>query len=514
MEEKFYLDDFELSLQEQMNQLKMVPSKKVWYGIYNDLHPGRRWPSVMISLLLIFSIVFVGYINTNPDKNATEKNVIAGGKIVSSAGANNPQSAQDIQQSEKLQNQVSNGVALAVENRSQNSRDLKSNEVNPASKRTEGKGNRRLKTDPGTKVAGVKDHGNMPSLSGLVADASIQGKTTSEHRNAIFPSEHHGNIFPGITDAFNESSIVGISNIPGVIENSSAFLLPHPFIEKQPKNQLSIQPVFDISIEAGLAANAENTTNGTREATRTKKKKNAKISWVYYAGASMSNVVFKGKPLKSPVLNSTLVASSSQQMQNDMRVIRSSAIGFEAGLQMNYAIIPNLEVTVGANITRSGYNIVSNLVHPTLSNLLLKDPSTGDTYTRGFVTHYGDGTGISTVTLHNFSYQASIPVGLQYKVWANDKIQVKLGFDVEPTYVINADAFVLSSNGKNFVEVPDLLRKWNVGSNFAPFVSFRSNKFRWNVGPNIRYQWLSSYEKSYPAKEHLIDYGIRVGISK
>ena len=68
MEEKFYLDDFELSLQEQANQFKMVPAKKVWQGIYNDIHPGRRWPSVMVSLILIFSIVFVGYINNNTDK--------------------------------------------------------------------------------------------------------------------------------------------------------------------------------------------------------------------------------------------------------------------------------------------------------------------------------------------------------------------------------------------------------------------------------------------------------------
>ncbi|MEO7959923.1 MAG: hypothetical protein ABIR19_00155, partial [Ginsengibacter sp.] len=64
MEDKFYLDDFELSLQEQVNQFEMVPTRKVWHGIYNDLHPGNRWPSVMMTFLLVASIVFVGYLNT------------------------------------------------------------------------------------------------------------------------------------------------------------------------------------------------------------------------------------------------------------------------------------------------------------------------------------------------------------------------------------------------------------------------------------------------------------------
>lgn len=73
MEEKFYLDDFELSLKEHADQFKMAPTKRVWHGIYNDLHPGRRWPSVMISLLLIFSTVFVGYINSHTDRKSADQ---------------------------------------------------------------------------------------------------------------------------------------------------------------------------------------------------------------------------------------------------------------------------------------------------------------------------------------------------------------------------------------------------------------------------------------------------------
>jgi hypothetical protein len=67
MERKFYHENFEGSLKHDADQFKMYPSKKVWHGIYNDVHPGRRWPSVAISILFIFTLVIVGHLNTgNP----------------------------------------------------------------------------------------------------------------------------------------------------------------------------------------------------------------------------------------------------------------------------------------------------------------------------------------------------------------------------------------------------------------------------------------------------------------
>src|SRR5450432_2399274 len=65
MERRFFMNDFEQSLKEHADNFQMVPSKKVWHGIYNDLHPGKRWPSVTMSLLLIFTLVVIGHLNTN-----------------------------------------------------------------------------------------------------------------------------------------------------------------------------------------------------------------------------------------------------------------------------------------------------------------------------------------------------------------------------------------------------------------------------------------------------------------
>src|SRR3978361_1186477 len=70
MERRFFMNDFEKSLKEHADKFQMVPSKKVWHGIYNDLHPGKRWPSVTMSLLLIFTLVVIGHLNTNNSRLA------------------------------------------------------------------------------------------------------------------------------------------------------------------------------------------------------------------------------------------------------------------------------------------------------------------------------------------------------------------------------------------------------------------------------------------------------------
>ncbi len=69
MERKFYENDFEQFLKESADQFRMSPSKKVWHGIYNNTHPGRRWPSVAMSLLFIFTLVLVGHLNTQQNQH-------------------------------------------------------------------------------------------------------------------------------------------------------------------------------------------------------------------------------------------------------------------------------------------------------------------------------------------------------------------------------------------------------------------------------------------------------------
>ncbi len=80
METNFYNDDFEQLLKEKSDEFRMYPSKRVWHSIYNDLHPGRKWPSVAVSMLLIIALFMAGYWNSNYSKSGKTASIAAAQK--------------------------------------------------------------------------------------------------------------------------------------------------------------------------------------------------------------------------------------------------------------------------------------------------------------------------------------------------------------------------------------------------------------------------------------------------
>src|SRR4249919_1280512 len=87
MEKKIYTDNFERLLKEKSDEFRMYPSKRVWHSIYNDLHPGRKWPSIAMSMVLVAALLFIGYLNTN--NNTVKTSVAAAPGSTQGRGHNN-----------------------------------------------------------------------------------------------------------------------------------------------------------------------------------------------------------------------------------------------------------------------------------------------------------------------------------------------------------------------------------------------------------------------------------------
>jgi hypothetical protein len=200
------------------------------------------------------------------------------------------------------------------------------------------------------------------------------------------------------------------------------------------------------------------------------------------------------------------------QSQSSFPLIHNARLGFEAGAQMTYKFSEKFGLITGANVNYSSYNNISNFIHPTYANLYLTDKS--GTYQRNYLTHYGNGQSPSQIPLTNYNLEISVPIGLQYEVWKNGKIQIDVSSAIEPSTVLKGDAFIISSDGRYYINDPSLIRKFNVGASFGSYITFSVKKIKWHIGPDFRYQLLSTYKNIYPSKEHFIDYGIRIGISK
>src|ERR1035438_1494927 len=114
MERRFSMNNFEESLKEQADDFKMIPSKKVWHGIYNDIHPGRRWPSITVALLLICTLVFIGQLNLRPKTPATASSTLRADASQPSGGLKAGHSPAFGQNQNRRVANASNSQALTV----------------------------------------------------------------------------------------------------------------------------------------------------------------------------------------------------------------------------------------------------------------------------------------------------------------------------------------------------------------------------------------------------------------
>ena len=68
---------------------------------------------------------------------------------------------------------------------------------------------------------------------------------------------------------------------------------------------------------------------------------------------------------------------------------------------------------------------------------------------------------------------------------------------------------------KNYIYDASFIRKWNVNTGIETFVSYKTKGgIVINAGPQLRYQLLSTYNKSYSYTEKLYNLGIKMGVTK
>ena len=96
----------------------------------------------------------------------------------------------------------------------------------------------------------------------------------------------------------------------------------------------------------------------------------------------------------------------------------------------------------------------------------------------------------------------------------NEKIQWNIGATIQPTFIAGGNNYLISSDKRNYVKEPSLLNKWNLNAGLETFITLKSNGLTWQVGPQFRTQLFSTNSKQYIVEERLLNYGIKLGVSK
>src|SRR5215469_5485154 len=166
-------------------------------------------------------------------------------------------------------------------------------------------------------------------------------------------------------------------------------------------------------------------------------------------------------------------------------------LGLEFGLTSKYALASNFKIRAGLQFNISRYAIKAFNSSYEVAKIDLKGSRGVDSLS--ILTTHRNFNGYKSDWLQNYYFEISMPVGVEVNIMGDHRVQFGVAGTIQPTYALGDRAYLLSTEYKNYAEVPWLTRRWNVSTGLETFVSYSSKKINWQVGPEVRYQLLSSF---------------------
>ncbi len=286
---------------------------------------------------------------------------------------------------------------------------------------------------------------------------------------------------------------------------STEINLPDPFVPLQAAPKSVLKPNHEE--KKNVISNALETVFETA------RKLGKQTSWQVYGGPTVGYRFLSGEASRSSYQYTAFALSTNAQFPRNVKdvVNHRPGVGFELGTAMYIPISKRISIKAGLQANYNQYQIDAYSSVPEIANYGMNNLRTGNTPI-STVSYYSNSDGYRRATLRNEHYMLSMPIGLDFRVLGNNKINFSVGSSIQPTYVFANYAYLLSTNLKNYAKAPNLNRRWNVNSAVEASLNIQQGKFKWSVAPQFRYQILSSFKDKYPIRENLTDLGVKVGI--
>lgn len=470
MESNYNNENFERFLRESTDQYRMYASENVWKNIYSYLHTRRRWFG--IGLILFLSAGFVTTIMlTNSSVSGNRQ--VAETKlppVVKQESTQNGTEAENLiltpYSSNKVTTKEKNSLLqpLAVDGH-----------MNPAD-------NTVVSPAIPTIVLQENSDNNVNSVLPIAKNEIVEPTTppasaTPENTTVLSPIQV--NISDQITD-----QDAWITSIGSLMNNNTRTIK---------------SDIYKTTSSANKPLTIESVINSYT-------RRNKKLSFQYYFTPTISY-------RKLSENKSYIRQNSGASIYGDINnvVTHKPDLGLEVGINGRYALTKLLKARVGLQFNTSRYDIKAFSYAAEQTTIALNPGYSVDSIRA--TSNYRNFNGYRSDWLHNFYFQISMPVGIEVKLAGDDKIQFGIASTLQPTYILGDRVYLLSSNYKNYAEVPALIRRWNMNTSLEAFVSYSTGKMNWQIGPQVRYQLYSSYIKEYPVKENLFDFGLKIGVS-
>ena len=467
MERNFDNRDFEQYLKKNADQYKMYPSGKVWEEIHDSLHPRRRWMGIAAILLLVTGAIVTTVMIIGP---GSSENLAA-----------NQQQPTNTIASQKLNSVTPTKKAPAP--------DLLKNIHNT------------------TPIAANKIPSIIPENSFYnepVADIiSINEPITSATiiTNEVLKPELQNNIVTTIAaqpEAINKnyfpSPVVSDLTIEKIEEDNTQ-------TKTSTVNTNKPNPISLLSAVQNKPAPT---------AAKPKAKKKIAFQLYFTPGVSYRRLSENKEAILAASGGPTIPTNLALEDVKNV-VTHKPDIGFELGVAAKYPLSKRISVKAGLQFNVNKYDIRAYSYSGEPATIAIQGGTPSQqTLTR--TSYYRNSSGYRPNWLTNVYFSLSVPIGAEVKILTGKKVDLGLGITGQPTYLLDNRAYMISTDYKNYVKVPDLIRRWNINTGAELIVSIKSKRTTWQIGPQFRYQALSSFKDKYPVKENLSNFGFKAGI--
>lgn len=191
----------------------------------------------------------------------------------------------------------------------------------------------------------------------------------------------------------------------------------------------------------------------------------------------------------------------------------SPSLGVEFGTAVLLPISKNINFRTGIQLNYTRYNVELFRSSPQIATVILNNNNGVIQRVTSLSSQNNNGL-FKSDEVANETYQLSIPIGLEFRLAGKRNLQWNLATNVQPTYLLSASGYLLTSNFEKYIKAPDLLSNLNLNTAIETFLRWNVKDIQLQAGPQLRYQLFSNSQEGYPIKEHLVDYGFRIGIVK
>lgn len=489
MENRLHDNEFEDFLKNQANQHRIYPSDQLWRNIQQEVHGYKKWPALTVIAVCIIAALVVGTVAVKPYSNTNSSQ-----QTVAATATGKLNNTRPVTEPGTIEKNYSSH--LSVDN---------------ISKQTIETANQKMKINEAAEwlILPVPEAATTP----FIADNNTTKNTTHQ----FITSEENNNTTAKQTQTENNSSVALERAIPdardifssnpvfAISKNDYHFIKTiyqdNPFYSSD--NSL-MKRDFNNNIPKTISNSALSRISKT----------SSKFDFQFYLTPSISYRRLIGEAdnkLSNSYYITALPYASNYVVDLERTIQHRPGAGYEIGFTLGYNLGKKFAIRSGLQFNTRQYNIDAFVHSAEPASVSLSANNSSLVFNT--VSAFRNIDGSRPIELKNRYYEIAIPVGIDWRP-INGKFSWGIAASVQPTYTFDKEPFIITSNYKNYADGSQLMRNFNVNGNVETYLGYSTGKYRWQLGPQLRYQIMPTMGNSFPVREYPVDFGLKLGITR